>query len=617
MIEAGNEADTRKSSIPHAELILFLACVAIAIVPLAFKGTSCGQDFDFHLESWMEAARAWHEGILYPHWVASANYQTGEPRFVFYPPLSWTLGAILGTILPWTWTPVAYTAICLLAMGAAFYKMAREWVPIADAAIGACLYILSPYISFVIYERSALAELLAAIWFPLLVLFALRRRSSIPQLALVIAALWFTNAPAAVMGCYGLAVIALVAAISERRWNLIGRAISAVALGLGLAAVYLIPAIYEQRWVQIDRAIMPGMRIQDSFLFKHTGMVYHDQVLHTASIISVILIAATTLAAILSYRSRKSQPLRLPLLTLTVLIGFLLFPPSNFFWNVTPQLRFLQFPWRWMLVVSLIFPTLAAMGLAPPDSPPFRRNRLLWPCFRALGVLLIAGICATHAWKHFWIFCDEEDNVHAQVSTLHQQGFAGTEEYTPIFTNSGDVQQNLPPIRVVSEPDADQIDSAVDDNPDWQPNIDEIVPASFEIIRWQPEHMTAEIQSPEPGYAVIRLMDYPAWRVQVNAEPAPRPSGGPEGCASGWRGTRARLCGDHRDDGLLTIPIPAGTSTIDIRYSATPDALAGRIGSLISLAIWLLFAAKSRRRRVIMEQNASRNSTERRPAIRG
>lgn len=612
------EADSHQRSIPRAELILFLACVAITLVPLAAKGTSCGQDFDFHLESWMEAARSWRQGVLYPHWVASANYQTGEPRFVFYPPLSWTLGAILGTILPWTWTPIAYTAICLLAMGAAFFKMAREWMPAARAALGACLYILSPYIFFVIYERSALAELLAAVWFPLLLLFALRKQSSMPQLALVIATLWFTNAPAAVMACYALSVITLVAAISERRWAIIARAASAVALGLGLSAVYFIPAIYEQRWVQIDRAIMPGMRIQDSFLFKHTGMVYHDQVLRTASFISIILLAATALAAFLSYRSRKSEPLRLPLLTLAIIIAFLLFPVSNILWNVTPQLRFLQFPWRWMLVLSLIFAALAALGLARPPNLSSRTNRLLWPCLRAVGILLIATICATHAWRHFWIFCDDEDNVRAQAVTFHQQGFAGTEEYTPLLADSGDVQQNLPPIRVVSEPDADQIDSAVDDNPDWQPNIDNIVPASFEIIRWQPEHMTAQIQSPQPGYAVVRLMDYPAWRVLLNGSPIPRPAGALQPQAAQLReASKPGRPVPIRDDGLLSIPISAGTSTIDIRYSATPDVWAGRIVSLVSLAFWLLLAAKSHRRRVIMEQNASRNSTEGHPAIRG
>ena len=555
---------------------LFLACVAIAIAPLALRGTSCGQDFDFHLESWMEAARQWHQGVLYPHWVASANYGAGEPRFVFYPPFSWMLGAILGVILPWTWTPIAFTAISLLSMGASFHKMAREWISADNAAIAACLYATNPYIFFVIYERSACGELLAAVLLPLLVLYALRQKPSAPQLALTIAALWLTNAPAAVMGSYALAIIAAVAAISERRWTLIARAASGMALGLGFAAVYLIPAIYEQRWVEIARAIMPGMRIQDSFLFEHTGMPYHDQVLHTASWIAVILLIATAIAAALAYRTRKPQALRRPLLTLGTVIAFLLFPISKIIWSTTPELRFLQFPWRWLLVLAVIFAAFAGLSLREPN--PSRHNK----AFRAAAVLLLAAILTSVAWKYFWLPCDDEDNVRAQIATLHQQGFEGTDEYTAKPADNGGIQQNLPPIRVVSDPDGDEADNSIEENPDWQPDSPEshpdIQPAKIQIQRWQVEHMTATIQSPQSGFAILRLMDYPAWRVHVNGKSFPRP---------------------QRDDGLLTIPIDAGTSAIDVQYATTPDAWAGRAVSLISIALWLALAAKTRRQRVL------------------
>ena len=585
------------------ELNLLRACVAIVIAPLALRGTSCGQDFDFHLESWMEAARQWSQGVLYPHWVASANYGAGEPRFVFYPPFSWTLGAFLGTILPWTWTPMAFTAICVLAMGITFYKMACEWMPGPDAEIAACLYIINPYIFFVIYERSALGELLAAVWLPLLILYALRQKPSTLQLALVVAALWLTNAPAAVMGSYALAVITAVAAISQRRWTLIARAAFAMALGLGLAAIYIIPAIYEQRWVEIARSIMPGMRIQDSFLFEHTGMAYHDQVLRTASWISVILLVTTAITIALSWRARKPQFLRAPLLALAILIAFLLFPISKFIWNTAPELRFLQFPWRWMLVLGLIIATFA--GLALGKQNPSRSSKIL----RAAAVLLIAAIFCTHAWRHFWLFCDDEDNVRAQIATLNQQGFEGTDEYTPKAADNGDIQQNLAPIRIVTAPDADEADSSVEENPDWQPNDEDLVPAIIQFKRAQTEHITAEIQSPQPGYAILRLMDYPAWQVRVNNNLIPRPAGGPEGCAPEWRGTRVRPCGEHRDDGLIAVPIPAGTSTIDVRYVTTPDVWAGRIVSLISLVIWLTLwlarSAKARRQSGMMKQNAS------------
>ena len=82
-----------------AFLIISTALVAIGV--LVLRGNSCGHDFDFHLLSWMEVARAWHAGLVYPHWVQDANYGAGEPRLIFYPPASWLLGGLLGTITGW------------------------------------------------------------------------------------------------------------------------------------------------------------------------------------------------------------------------------------------------------------------------------------------------------------------------------------------------------------------------------------------------------------------------------------------------------------------------------------------------------------------------------------
>ena len=268
------------------------------------RGNSCGHDFDFHLLSWMEVARAWHTGLLYPHWVQEANYGAGEPRLIFYPPASWLLGGLLGTIFGWHAAPVLFVLLALLGAGGSMYLLAREWAPPDAAAFAACLYVANPYTLFVAYERSALGELLAGAWLPLMVLFALRRRSSIALLGLSVAALWLTNSPAAVIGSYMLAVLALGMWIAEARpWPAL-RAAGGMSLGLGLAAFYIVPAAFEQRWVQIEKAIMPGMRVEDSFLFAHTADAFHDQVLRTASWIFIAELAVASIAAWLAWRRR-------------------------------------------------------------------------------------------------------------------------------------------------------------------------------------------------------------------------------------------------------------------------------------------------------------------------
>jgi hypothetical protein len=274
--------------------------------------------------------------------------------------------------------------------------------------------------------------------------------------------------------------------------------------------------------------------------------------------------------------------LRKPLLAVAVMIAVLLFPVSNAVWHFAPELRYLQFPWRWMLVLGVVFAGFAGMALS--DALAGRRTRI----GAAVLVLAVALMLAAHASRHFWLACDEEDNISAQFASFGQQGFQGTDEYTPKSADAGDVQQNLPPIRVVSSADDDMADSSEGENPAWSPDETEILPGKVQIQRWQPEHMAAVVQSAEPGYAVLRLMNYPAWRIRVNGTTVPVHS--------------------HRDDGLIALPIGAGTTRIDVRYATTPDMWAGRIVSLISLTLWLMLGAKSRRGRVMMNQNASRTT---------
>ena len=49
---------------------------------------------------------------------------------------------------------------------------------------------------------------------------------------------------------------------------------------------------YERRWVQIAMAMVEGMRIGDNFLFHHTSDALHDEVLHSASVIAVLMLVS-------------------------------------------------------------------------------------------------------------------------------------------------------------------------------------------------------------------------------------------------------------------------------------------------------------------------------------
>ena len=576
----------------HRRRSLLYACALIAVLPLAWRGVSCGHDFDFHLQSWLEAAQHWREGVLYPHWDASANYGAGEPRFVFYPPVTWMLGALLGTLLPWNWVPIAFTLLAFIACGLSFYKMACEWMPEDAAGVAACIYLLNPYLLFVAYERTAYGELLSAALLPLLVLYGLRKQPSLLPLSLVIVALWLTNAPSAVMGCYFLALIVLVGAVCQKMTgtpsgpasiHLIFRATGALLLGLALAAFYIVPAYYEQRWVEIARAIAPGMRIEDSFLFEHTGAIYHDQVLRTASWIAVAMLAATAIAAWFSGRTAHLRSgledhnswtiFRIPMVTTAIVILLLLLPFSDPLWQHLPELKFLQFTWRWLLVLGMVMPALIGLALRGSFREATTRRSIL---IRAVTLLALAATASFFTARFFWLPCDEEDNIAAQRATLLNGGFEGTDEYTAAKSDNGDIQQDLPQVRVVNAPDADEADSSVAENPEWKLNTKQSVPAEIKLSLWQTEKKAIEVTTSAPAYALLRLVDYPAWQITING--------------------RTITTRPHRDDGLMVIPLPSGHSVIAIHYAATPDVKIGRAISLLALCIVLVLYARTKKR---------------------
>ena len=356
-------------------LALILLAAALAAAPVWWHGPVGGDDFEFHFISWLDAQHSWVNGIAYPHWAMSPNFGAGEPRFIFYPPLTWMLGAALGFILPWKLVPFAITFALLAAMGLATRTLARRLLPEAPATLAGCAALFSGYALFTAYNRAAFGELAGGFWIPLLLLLALRDKTasaglcrraldgSAAPLALVVAGCWLSDAPIGVMGCYLLAGVALVAAVLARSWFPVLRAAVAVTVGIALTGLYLVPAAWQQRWVDITQATGAkgdqGLRIENNWLFPHHAdptLHLRDLSLHAMSPIAVAMIALALLGLFtLRLRGRlapgNDRRWWIPLGLIPAIVLFLLLPVSLPVWNLLPKLRFFQFPWRWLLVV--------------------------------------------------------------------------------------------------------------------------------------------------------------------------------------------------------------------------------------------------------------------------
>src|SRR5215469_736881 len=563
--------------------ILLPLLALIVVAPLITHGCSCGHDFDFHLQSWLDAAAQMRHGTLDPAWTVTAAWNAGEPRFLFYPPLSWIAGALLALMMPLSSTPIVFTAVALFGSAVAMYLLAREYASTTVALLAAAIYIASPYMLFTAFERTAYGELLAAAWIPLLLRAALREEPGIAGLAVPTALLWLTNAPAAVIGIYTLALIAVlrIAYASARQSKAIAKLLlirfsAGGTLGLALAAFYLVPAAYERRYVQVAMAIIPNMRVEDNFLFGHTGDGPHDRVLHTASLIAVsMLVAAITALAIAFVSQRRSRAVHspdrsatlLPILgALTLCIAFLLTPISLPLWQHLPELPFLQFPWRFLYLLGAVLALTAALALRSIPTTRFSVSLTVIVALVFVGGMTESKISA------FRQPCEALDrpSVREQLFASHH-GIEPTDEYTPTDADNDVLRWDDPGYWLAENPAAFARGTVA--NPAATIiNYDVPPPTDQTVSGVAPRHLQLTLSRPQ--ILVLNLRDFPAWQVLRNGA----------------------LITQHlqRDDGLLAIALRSGVSVIDIHWHRTWDQILGNVLSLLALLVLGALLVRSR-----------------------
>lgn len=511
-----------------------LAFTALAVVlPFLHFGIPSGHDFEFHVHSWLDVADDWRNGLMYPHWAALAHYGYGEARFIFYPPLSWSLGSALGFVLPWKLVPAGYIWVALTLSGASMFLLARQWFSRADALFAAAFYAANPYHLVIVYWRSDFAELLAAAYLPLLVLYALRteerRARVIAPLSVILAAGWLTNIPSAVMMNYSVALLLLWIAIRNRSSRVLGYGAVSVALGAAMAAVYLLPAWHQQGWVNLDQVLSPGVRPQDNFLFAFTPDPDHNQFNRLVSIVAIWEIAILGAAFLLSRRHRREK-IWWPLVIWSGVMSVSMISFTLPVWLHLPELRFVQFPWRWLLCLNV------ALGLAMVLG--FRRMWIrIAICVVALGSVVLGWHSIMRPW---W---DNAGDIQEMVDNQSDGiGNEGVDEYVPASADSSNVDQNAPQVRFEGQGRA-----------------------NIQVVQWRAEDRTINADANASGNLVLRLFNYPNWRVEVNgivehAETAP-------------------------ETGLLVVPIPAGPSRVHISWAEGWDRKAGGAISIVGLTL--------------------------------
>jgi hypothetical protein len=422
-----------------------------------------------------------------------------------------------------------------------------------DAIFAAVLYAVNPYHLVIVYWRSAFAELLASCLVPLLLLCVLKAADEAWQglapLALVLAAAWLTNAPAAVMIHYSLALLVVLFAWQRRSVRILLVGAGAVALGACLAAFYLLPATFEQRWIDIAQAVGEGSRPAESFLFSHTADAEHDAFNRIMSWVAVLEMVVVFGAAWGARQLRETRrELWNVLLAWAIACSVLMIPLAGLLWHVLPKIEYMQFPWRWSLCLSMIFCFFVAAAFLKSDSVK-SGSRWWWRggiCVAILVVLLAAGYrYQAPWWDNASDLREMQDNMEAGM------GYEGVEEYTPAGADATGMAALNKDARNVS--------------------VAGPARAAIHVYRWEPESRMFTAEMSAADQLALRLLQYPAWRVEVNGRVVE---------------TAARA-----ETAQMLVPVGAGMNRVEIRFVRTWDRTVGgwiSIVAVVGVGAWFL-----------------------------
>jgi len=361
-----------------------------------------------------------------------------------------------------------------------------------------------------------------------------------------VAAAWLTNIPAAVMVNYSLALLIVVLAILKRSPRILLDGALAVLLGAALAAFFLLPAAYERRWVNIAEVLSPGVRPQDNFLFVKINDVDHNRFNLLVSLVASAEMIVLAMTAFFSRVWRRRQPQAwYTLLAWALLGGLLNFSFTSFLWERLPELRYLQLPWRWLLCLNVAFVLFVTMA-----SRRWLVRTLI--CIAMFGVLVFVWHRVQPPW---WETAEDFGEMLEQQRS--GAGYEGTDEYVPVGADPYEVNQDAP--RVAME---------------------NVVPGQvqrLQIQRWDAESKVFTAEVDRPGRLVLRLFNYPAWRVEVNSHV---------------------VSTFTRDvTGQMLIPVQAGENGVQITFTRTWDRTLGGVisgATAFSLAGFLMLRRRRR-----------------------
>ena len=347
-------------------VFVLLGVALVAGFPLLVGRALGGQDVVNYFIHAQQTAANFREMIFFPSWGGGYNQGFGSPVLIFFPPVTSVVHALPVVV----GVPVVSGISLLVILGhflsglttLGWLRTNRSVVPALSAAV---IYMVAPYRLIDIYLRSAIAEHWAFIWPPLILWSSVSSRLSSPLriffVATGVAGLLLSNTPQAVL--FGL-LLALWFLVSNRIQRQRIEIAAGAGLGFVISSFSLVPQAMADSLLDLNLCFGASSRFRPSAatLFADGLETWTDNTTFSCSLLATLILVL--IAYYLLPKTVRSERMIAIAVVLSVLGVFSTTTLAGPLWDAMPVLSQIQFPWR---ITSLL--TLAAAALVARLSP--------------------------------------------------------------------------------------------------------------------------------------------------------------------------------------------------------------------------------------------------------
>ena len=493
-------------------------------------------------------------------WVPDVGGLYGYPLFNYYAPLPYYFGEIIyllsGGLI---FSSKVMFAISFIGAFLFMYLFARKFWGELGGSLSAIFYSLAHYHALDFYVRGAMGEMWALMFFPAILWASIRLYEKANIFNLTLFAIFLaglaTSHNLSLMIFIPVTIIWLTFLyIKKRNHKFLLYSLLSFLIAFLLSCFYILPVLFEKSMVHVDTTTVGYFSYTEHFkgikkLFLEREWGYgssirevpggeEDKLSYQIGWVHILgWILAIYVSKLYWQKNRWVSYVIIFSSAIIIFSIFMIHPRSDFIWKLIPFLKYLQFPWRLLIIITLFISFLS--GSIFLEKAFLKWRKWLWLSL----TILVLGSNFLYFSPEKFVYKTDEEYLSGQnwVKQIMRSNF----DFLPIFAKEP-----------AAFPAKDRY---------------EILTGETTIEDFQQGSNWFKFRAETYSHSIIRLSQYyfPNWKVFVDGKETPI---------------------DYQSNslGLMTLILGEGTHAIEARLYDTPIRSIANLLTILGLALTLV-----------------------------